>query len=153
MLLADLEPLQDLDAHELSSVDFEMLDDWVSGPGCSKLGPAPNPVASGGSHIVVLVEMLKMLEFDKTIVIVMAEQNHHGPFLLDVLVFSQSAVMQPQDSLRLQRPLVPAHQLKHLFTDALVQQLSTLGSSFECCQSALCSHSIFLPPSSIGRHK
>jgi len=57
MLLADLEPPQNSDARELASVDFEMLDDWVSGPGCSKSEPAPNPVASEGSHIVALAEM------------------------------------------------------------------------------------------------
>ena len=89
-----------------------------------------------------------MLEFN-----IMSEQDHRSSFLLDVLEFSQSAVVQPQGSLRLQRPLVPAHQLKRLFAGAVVQQMSSLGFSFESCRPTPCSRSIFLPPSSISQRK
>lgn len=69
-----------------------MLDGWVFGPGCSKSEPVPSPVVSEGSHIVALVEMWKMLEFD-----IVSEQGHHSSHHPLALEFSHSAAVSPQD--------------------------------------------------------
>ena len=63
-------------------------------------------MAFEGSHIVVLAAWQEVLEFD-----IMPEIIHHSSlYFRRALELSQLFVAQLQACLRLQRPLVPAHQ-------------------------------------------